>query len=356
MKRIYLIIYMAVAAATRLGAQPAAVFDREIHDFGTILWKNPVGATFNVTNRGTQPLIITEVATSCGCTEAEWTMTPIAAGETGSITVTFDAMQLGKFYKEAGIYCNASDKPVYLALTGTVATEVKNYDELFPHLIGNLHLSSRTADFGDVERGTVPTVELTLINMGETPYTPTLMHLPSFIKAEAVPETLGNKESGKIRFTLDSKRLKRDGWTNTTVYLARYPGDRVSEENELTLSATLLPDFSRLTPTQKLRQPKLQLSAPRADLGSMDGKKKLSQTILVTNAGTAALEISGLQVDNTAVSVNLKSNVLQPGETTKLKITVYAKHAPKGKTTAQVLLVTNTAEKPKTLIETTFQK
>ena len=45
--------------------RPKALFDKTTHEFGTILWKNPVTATFKITNKGDKPLVISNVTTSC---------------------------------------------------------------------------------------------------------------------------------------------------------------------------------------------------------------------------------------------------------------------------------------------------
>ena len=60
--------------------------------------------------------MISNVTTSCGCTVADWTKEPIAPGKTGIVSSTFDAKAIGRFQKSVGIYCNASNKPIYLAI------------------------------------------------------------------------------------------------------------------------------------------------------------------------------------------------------------------------------------------------
>ena len=59
---------MLLGSGLSVFAQPKASFDKTMHEFGTILWKNPVTATFKITNKGDKPLVISNVTTSCGCT------------------------------------------------------------------------------------------------------------------------------------------------------------------------------------------------------------------------------------------------------------------------------------------------
>ena len=45
MKHIILIVSLLMGVTLGVQAQPKALFDKTTHEFGTILWKNPVTAT-----------------------------------------------------------------------------------------------------------------------------------------------------------------------------------------------------------------------------------------------------------------------------------------------------------------------
>lgn len=75
-------------------AQPklAAMGLKEIeYDFGTIKQGEIVNHTFQFTNEGEIPLIITDIQTTCGCTTPQYTRTPVEPGKTGEIMVQFDS-------------------------------------------------------------------------------------------------------------------------------------------------------------------------------------------------------------------------------------------------------------------------
>ena len=42
--------------------------------------KRPVTVEYTITNTGNQPLVLTNVTTSCACAVADWTKEPIAPG------------------------------------------------------------------------------------------------------------------------------------------------------------------------------------------------------------------------------------------------------------------------------------
>jgi hypothetical protein len=101
-------------------AQPRLSADRQVHSFGLVEWKHPAVATFTITNTGTSSLVLTDVTASCSCTNVVWTQTAIAAGQTGQVSVTFDAETLGTFTKNVTLYSNAEPYYSRLQLTGRV--------------------------------------------------------------------------------------------------------------------------------------------------------------------------------------------------------------------------------------------
>ena len=217
---------MLLGSGLSVFAQPKASFDKTMHEFGTILWKNPVTATFKITNKGDKPLVISNVTTSCGCTVTDWTKSPILPGKTGEVSSTFDAKALGRFRKSIGVYCNASDKPVYLSFRGEVTADPKNYTFTHPYQIGAIRLNKEEIEFDDANRGDKPTIELLIANTSDRVYTPVLMHLPPYLSAVATPDKLGRNRTGKIKVTLDTEKLPKLGLTTASVYLSRFPGDR----------------------------------------------------------------------------------------------------------------------------------
>lgn len=350
MKRRFLIILFLFISGLAI-AQPIATFDRTKQDFGDILWKEPVNTTFTITNRGNSPLVITYVSTSCGCTEATYTQEPIAVGESGQISVTYDAGLLGRFNKSVGVFTNSEDSPTYLRIIGTVCSELEDYDEAFPYSIGNVRLDMNEIIFPDGNKGEKLTTDINIINLGDTDYNPIIMHLPKYLKFEAIPAELPRKQSGILRFTVDTNLLDQLGVNQTSVYLARFLGDNISEENELIVSSTLLPDFSNLTALQHSNAPVIDLSAYDIKFGNVKGKNKNSQTVILTNKGKSDLTIQQLQVSNPALSVSLGKQTIKPGKSTKLRIRILNEHLNKRSSNMRIILISNDPKQPKSIIK-----
>lgn len=73
---------------------------------GDVPYGIPVERTFTAKNMSDEPLILLDVKTGCHCTVADWTKTPIEPGQTGTITITYDALKEGQFYKVISVSTN----------------------------------------------------------------------------------------------------------------------------------------------------------------------------------------------------------------------------------------------------------
>ena len=330
-----------------LASQPRMVFDNDIMNMGEVMFRHPRAISFNVRNAGSQPLTITAVNPSCGCTKVTWPQTPIQPNESAQITAEYDARLLGTFQKELEVYSNASDEPVYLTLQGRVVTTMTDYSGSFPYDLGNVKLSASEVEFDDVNLGDRPMAELQVVNASRSVYTPQLMHLPPYLEARYIPEQLAGGRVGRIQLTLNSDMLKSYGLTQTSVYLARQPGDKVSNDNEISISAVLLPAFNHLTATEMANAPHMVLSEDSLNIGSMNGKKKVSRTIVILNTGQSPLVVSSLQVYGKALGVSLNDRTIAPGKSAKLKITAYHQYVAKTKIAPRILLITNDPQRPK---------
>ncbi len=327
--------------AVALSAQPRFVPDTEVMKLGEVEFNQPKRFTIGFANKGDQPLEILSVHPSCGCVTASYTTTSVNSGGRGEVTITFDARMLGGFHREIELMTNASDTPYYLAVEGTVVKEVQDCSEDFPIDLGNVRLQTNCVEFDDVNMGDKPVGEIRFVNMERTAYRPELMHLPPYLSARYEPENVPAGKVGKIFLTLDSEKLMRMGLTQTSVYLARYLGDKVSETNEIIVSAVLLPDFSQLTEAQLASAPESFMPETSLDFGQMGNKKKLSKTLMLLNKGKSDLHIQHVQVFNKAVAVSVGSKTVKPGKSTKIKVTVFAEYLKKTKFRPRVLLITD---------------
>jgi hypothetical protein len=70
---------------------PKFEFEQTHHDFGKLIQGEKVSYTYKFKNTGNAMLVISSVLPGCNCTVAQFTQTPIAPGENGSVTVNFNS-------------------------------------------------------------------------------------------------------------------------------------------------------------------------------------------------------------------------------------------------------------------------
>lgn len=70
---------------------PSIEFKEQKFDFGNIKQGDVVEHTFLFRNNGSQPLTISNVRTTCGCTATDYPKAPVMPGETASITAKFNS-------------------------------------------------------------------------------------------------------------------------------------------------------------------------------------------------------------------------------------------------------------------------
>ena len=128
MKKIALLFsFFVLALATQVQAQesaPVITFKENSKDFGDITQGQQVAHTFVLTNTGKQPLIISNVAATCGCTVPSWPKEPVAPGKSAEIKVSFNSTgKVGKQNSVVRIYSNASEPIEKVSLISNVLTK-----------------------------------------------------------------------------------------------------------------------------------------------------------------------------------------------------------------------------------------
>ena len=110
-----LLIFVASAGTTAIAQEikngAKIDFDKEVHDYGTIENGANGQCTFEFTNTGNSPLIVSNAKGSCGCTVPSWPKDPIAPGQTAKITVKYDTKRAGAINKSVTITSNAVNTP-----------------------------------------------------------------------------------------------------------------------------------------------------------------------------------------------------------------------------------------------------
>lgn len=93
-----------------MSSLPAMEFKESLHDFGTVIEGEKVSYSFKFENTGESDLLISSVTASCGCTATKYTKEPVAPGDEGVVTVTFDTRRRRGFQNKT-ITVTANTQP-----------------------------------------------------------------------------------------------------------------------------------------------------------------------------------------------------------------------------------------------------
>lgn len=90
-------------------------------DFGKIKKGDQKEHTYEITNTGENPLIISQVKPGCGCTVPDYTKEPILPGQKGKITLKFDSTNFnGLVNKQAEVYANVEKSPIMITFSADI--------------------------------------------------------------------------------------------------------------------------------------------------------------------------------------------------------------------------------------------
>ena len=212
-------------------------------------------------------------------------------------------------------------------MRGNVVPEIVDFGGKYDFMLGNIQADCNDIEFDDVNRGERPQKKIHIHNTTSETVQPVVMHLPAYLQAEVSPSKIEPGHSGVVTVTLDSRQLKDMGLTQTSVFLGGFPGDRVSREKDISVSAVLLPKFDNLT------------------------TKQLKGEEIIRNDGKSVLNIRNIQMFTMGLEVSLNKQKLKPGESAKLKITADKRQIKAARSKPRVLMITNDPNNAKVTIK-----
>ncbi|WP_291725531.1 DUF1573 domain-containing protein [Bernardetia sp.] len=143
-------------------AQGVFQFEIESFDFGTVEEGNKAEKTFVFKNTGNQPIIMSNVRASCGCTTPSWTREPVLPGQSGEIQVSYNsAGRPGAFNKTITITSNASEATKVLKIRGNVVSDPANDPKMA--------IERNAIALGKIKKGEAVTYKISFTNEGKKP-------------------------------------------------------------------------------------------------------------------------------------------------------------------------------------------
>ena len=341
MKRFLLILTIAINGFA-ISAQPVMKVSTGEHDFGK--FKEEAGKQkfdFLVTNSGNQPLVIQNIVASCGCTEPEWTKSPIAPKGTGKITAIYDpANRPGAFNKTLSVYTNAKPEIVVLVIKGEVIPHEKTVEELFIFPVGPVRFESNHLAFTNVKKNEKKIRTMQVINTSPQPAKVEFDNVPPHLAMKANPMTLKPGQKGLIEGTYDA--TKNQAWGYTTDMVKLKINGTIDQNVYYAVSANLVEDFSGLSKDEITNAPVFNVASTTVELGKIMGSTSNEVEFKFTNGGKSDLIVRYIKASCgcTAVQQGIQGQGIKPGESGSIKA-LFNSGSYKGKVTKAIYVYTN---------------
>jgi hypothetical protein len=321
-------------------AEPSISFNKTSHNFGNINELDGIKSyDFEFINNGSQPLILYDVTSTCGCTVPEWNKEPIAPGGKGKIKITFDPMgRPGAFRKPVTVKSNARESTVTLYVVGMVSPKPRTVADDFPSKYGKIRLSTNHVSMMTLVKGQIKTDTVEFFNDSDSAATITFRDLPAHLSVKVQPQVAEPKKRGVIYVTYDAGKNPDWGFVMDRLYLT-INGQRYND-NFLAISGQLSEDFSKWTADQKARAPKASLSEDVFNFGTINGGQKVTHDFILKNNGQDPLIIRKVSTTCGCTASEPDKYEIPGGGQTTIKCT-FDSRGKNGKQFQTVTMITN---------------
>lgn len=293
------------------------VFSKTIHDFGKIVETDgEATCTFEFTNNGDKPLVISSVIPSCGCTTPGWTKEPVAPGAKGNIKATYNPLgRVAPFDKTLTVMTNGTPNRIILHIKGTVLPKPIDFNVSYPQNIGNLRLKQTSLSMGNLLSDASRTMTIETGNGSDAAVSFTFDKVPEHIKISAEPATLQPKQQGLIRVTVDASKKKDFGFTKDQIVVLSG-----NDKGTLEITTLIQPNLPKLEAKDANLTPRVLMKSKLFDFGTVNKGKTVTAAYELTNEGATDLIVYNITSDNPNVKSSVKSLKIKSGKTATLKL------------------------------------
>jgi hypothetical protein len=305
------------------GVQPGLSLSPASFNFGSVVDGQTKAQNFTITNTGTSSLTLSQIGVSGAGYSVTGLTTPssLVAGQSTTFSVEFAPSTAGNLNGSVSIASNAPNSPAGVSLSGTgVAASV------------TVSASPASLSFGNVNAGTTTAKSVTLTNNGNTNLTLSqiAVNAKNFqVSGITIPKTIGPGQTASLSVTFAP--ASSESVTGSISVSSSQGANAVIPVSGSGVQAAL-----SITPTS-------------AGFGNVSVGTAASQTIQLSNTGTAALKISQLSVTGGGYSTGTVSLPisLNPGQASTFNIQYLPTVA--GSATGSVSVVSTAPNSPATI-------
>ncbi len=330
-------------------SQPAISFDKLNHNFNVLKEENGiVEHVFTFTNTGSEPLIIKNVRSSCGCTIPAWSKEPIMPMGKGTIKVSFNPDgRPGAFRKDITVLSNAREPKTTLYIVGLVQAKSKTVADEFPMQMDGVRFKSNHMAITRIKKGEIKTDTLQIYNNADIFKSVTIPESPSHLRFEIYPTKLMPKQKGEIIVHYEAERNDEWGFVMEKVYL-HINGVKYMN-NLLAISATIEENFDELTAQQLNDAAKMEFTEEAFNFGTINRGEIIKHVFNFNNTGKQKLIIRKMSSTCGCTVSEPSAYEIDPGESGHINVT-FNSTGKIGKQFQTITLITNDPRKSTKLL------
>lgn len=317
--------------------------DKTINDFGDVtIGQGALTCTFTVTNISKKPIVIYNVASSCGCTAVKWTREPVQPGGNGTISATYSNDQGPyPFDKSLTVYISDVKKPVILRLRGVVHAKKLTLEEIFPIRSGGIGLKKTDIKLGNLSQGSQRSDRTEIANLSGTPVKVEFTDISDGLTMAVSPNPIPPGKIAEMSYVVTADRSR---WGKNYYYATLMSNGRKGVR--LGIWAFTKEDFSDWTREQTDAGANPMLDRSTFDFGERTGGTVVKAVFTLKNLGESPLIIYKADPETDAVTVPSEFPETAPGEQIVITLTLDTSSFPKGDMSTVVILTTNSPLRP----------
>ncbi|MFN6945131.1 MAG: DUF1573 domain-containing protein [Cytophagaceae bacterium] len=321
-------------------------FEENTFNFGNIKEEEgPVTHEFSFKNVGDEPIAITNVRASCGCTTPGWTKEAIAPGETGYIKAQYNPNNRpGSFHKSLTVTTDGEPASVVLFISGLVMPKQRTPKEEFPKKIGGIRVANDKIDLGRITTKDSVTKEFKIFNDSEkTLVISPKVTAPKHISVTVESGSIEPNKAGTIKFTYNPTKKADFGDVTDQIIIET----NETEENKkiFIIKASVAEFFPPMTDQELANAPKAELDKVEIDLGKVKAGSVQKTDVELKNSGKSELLVKKVKSTVAYINANSDKSSLKSGGQSKIKIQ-YTAPETAGPDSKVVYIYTNSPSSP----------
>ncbi len=319
-------------------------WDRTVYDFGDVcVADGPLSCSFTLTNKGTEPITIFEVVSSCGCTDVKFTREEIAPGKSATISATYKNEDgPTAFDKTLTVYISGIRRPVILRLRGVVHEKRKSLSELYSEeKLGDFGLKTRVYKTATLKQGLVTSEKASVANLGTKPLKVSFTDVSENLSVSVSPNPIPAGSAATMVYTVKADRKL---WGLNT-YMATPVLDGKKASAPLEFKTWTQENFAGMS-AEEIQSASLPIfDTSTFSFDTVSKGQKVDVIFTCTNNGKSPLKIYKADSDSPAI-VQQCITEIGPDQKESVRFTLDTSLLPTGDNVIMISLTTNSPQRP----------